>query len=127
MRGIPQILVVDDDADVAAVVAEVLEGGGYEAATARDGEEALRLMDQQLPDLVLLDLVMPRMDGEAFLAACRERPDCAGLPIVLLTAWPAEADTWGAGGPQVRGALGKPFDMHELLAAVREAVGAVAI
>jgi two-component system KDP operon response regulator KdpE len=78
-----RILVVDDDATLLVVLSEQLRDDGYEVATARDGAEALRRLENGWPDLILLDLTMPRMDG---LALARRIKAQADLPIIVLSA-----------------------------------------
>jgi DNA-binding response OmpR family regulator len=78
-----RILIVDDDASLLVVLAEQLHDDGYEVATARDGQEALRRLDAGWPDLILLDLMMPRVDG---LALARQIKAGADLPIIVLSA-----------------------------------------
>jgi DNA-binding response OmpR family regulator len=78
-----RILIVDDDANLLVVLSEQLHDDGYEVATARDGQEALRRLDAGWPDLILLDLMMPRIDG---LALAREIKAAADLPIIVLSA-----------------------------------------
>ena len=78
-----RILLIDDDANLLVVLAEQLHDDGYEVATARDGQEALRRLDAGWPDLILLDLMMPRVDG---LAVAREIKAAADLPIIVLSA-----------------------------------------
>ena len=78
-----RILVVDDDATLLVVLSEQLRDDGYEVATARDGAEALRRLESGWPDLILLDLTMPRMDG---LALARRIKAQADLPIIVLSA-----------------------------------------
>jgi two-component system KDP operon response regulator KdpE len=78
-----RILLVDDDANLLVVLAEQLHDDGYEVATARDGQEALRRLEAGWPDLILLDLMMPRVDG---LAVAREIKAAADLPIIVLSA-----------------------------------------
>jgi two-component system chemotaxis response regulator CheY len=80
------VLVVDDVPDAREVVARLLKWGGFQAVTAEDGYEALAAVNTQTPDLVLLDLTMPRMDGVAVLKALREDPRWRHLPVVLFTA-----------------------------------------
>src|SRR3954451_19406300 len=80
------VLVVDDVPDAREVVARLLKGGGFQAVIAEDGYEALAAVNTQTPDLVLLDLTMPRMDGVAVLKALRENPRWKHLPVVLFTA-----------------------------------------
>jgi two-component system KDP operon response regulator KdpE len=78
-----RILLIDDDANLLVVLAEQLHDDGYEVATARDGQEALRRLDSGWPDLILLDLMMPRVDG---LAVAHEIKAAADLPIIVLSA-----------------------------------------
>jgi DNA-binding response OmpR family regulator len=78
-----RILLVDDDPSLLVVLAEQLSDDGYEVATARDGQEALRRLDAGWPDLILLDLMMPKVDG---LALARRIKADADLPIIVLSA-----------------------------------------
>ncbi len=80
------VLVVDDDADTRARMRAVLEKGGWTVAEASNGREALDQVAHAVPRVILLDLTMPVMDGFAFLHALRERPGCAEVPVVVLTA-----------------------------------------
>ena len=89
-----KLLIVDDDPDMLVAMSAVLESHGYELVEARDGEEALAKLTQEKPDLMILDLLMPRMDG---FAVCRElkEPHRAKqypeLPILILTSTREEA------------------------------------
>jgi DNA-binding response OmpR family regulator len=78
-----RILLVDDDSHLLVVLADELRDDGYEVTTARDGAEALRRLEAGWPDLILLDLVMPRIDGLALARAIKEQAD---LPIIILSA-----------------------------------------
>jgi DNA-binding response OmpR family regulator len=78
-----RILLVDDDPNLLVVLSEQLRGDGFEVATARDGQEAMRRLDAGWPDMILLDLMMPRVDG---LALAREIKAAADLPIIVLSA-----------------------------------------
>lgn len=80
------VLVVDDVPDARDVVARLLKLGGMQAVTAEDGYEALAAVRAQTPDLVLLDLTMPRMDGVGVLKALRGDPRWKDLPVILFTA-----------------------------------------
>ena len=80
---LPRILLVDDDSSLLVVLSEQLRDDGYEVATARDGAEALRRLEAGWPDLILLDLMMPRVDG---LALARQIKSQADLPIIVLSA-----------------------------------------
>ncbi|MFL5681136.1 MAG: response regulator transcription factor [Chloroflexota bacterium] len=81
--GAPRILIVDDDPNLLVLLAEQLRGDGYETATARDGDEALRRLRASWPDLLIIDMMMPRMDG---LSLAREIKGRADLPIIVLSA-----------------------------------------
>src|SRR3954470_18847566 len=81
--AVPRILLVDDDRGLLVPLAEQLRLDGFEVTTARDGEEALRRLDSSWPDLLIIDLLMPRMDG---LTLAREIKARADLPIIVLSA-----------------------------------------
>ena len=81
-----KILVVDDESYITKVVAYKLRGAGFEVASARDGLEALEKVRADLPDLILLDVVMPRMDGFELTARIRADRKLGDLPVVLVTA-----------------------------------------
>jgi DNA-binding response OmpR family regulator len=112
-----RVLVVDDDPDILDALSEILEAEGYDVQRARNGREALQRLEQGLPDLVLLDLMMPVMDGWEF---ARSLDPGARPPIIVLSAdrnVSAKAKEIGA-----LGWLAKPFELSDLLAAVRSVV-----
>ncbi|MBC7288053.1 MAG: response regulator [Armatimonadetes bacterium] len=80
-----KILIVDDAPDFVFAVRNFLEDLGYEVVEAYDGQEALQVIEREQPDLVLLDVIMPIMDGWETLSAIRKRPGCEDLPVVMLT------------------------------------------
>ena len=80
------VLVIEEDVDLRREIRESLEADGWSVTEAVDGEQALAQVDQSVPRMILLDLMMPVMDGFAFLTAVREKPGCAEVPIVVLTA-----------------------------------------
>lgn len=80
-----KIMVVEDDMDEAKLIKMVLEGEGYEAVCAFNGKEALERLGPEQPSLIVLDVMMPEMDGFAFCAKARSRPEHASTPIVMLT------------------------------------------
>jgi CheY-like chemotaxis protein len=111
-----KVLVIDDDDALADVVRQVLRDAGYSVATVRHGAAALELTKHVAPDLILLDLSMPIMDGWSFLGQYR-RSGHDGARIVLLTSnaqAPDIAHTLGADGY-----ITKPFDVDDLVAIVR--------
>jgi CheY-like chemotaxis protein len=85
MNAHPYILVVDDDPDILEAVSAVLDSQDYRIATAKDGIEALKRIKEETPDLVILDMLMPRMDGFAVIKELRSDPEFAGLPVIVLT------------------------------------------
>jgi DNA-binding response OmpR family regulator len=112
--GEHRILVVDDDAAVRSMVRAVLETEGYAVSVADDGFAALRAVDTMAPDCVVLDVMMPGLDGHAVLNRIRggER---ATLPVVMLTAAAGDEQAWQAWTEGVDCFLAKPFDADELL------------
>ena len=113
------ILVVDDDPDIARFVEVNLRSAGFDVAVATDGEEALRRADEIRPDLVLLDVMMPRVDGFEVAQRLRRNPRTANTCIIMLTAKAQSSDkvlglTAGADDYII-----KPFDPIELLARVK--------
>jgi len=82
-----KILIVDDNSDNAEALSRVLRQSGHEVVAAPDGREALREVIQNLPDVVLLDLWMPEMDGPSFLEVARSCLRLRSLPVVVLTAF----------------------------------------
>jgi len=80
------ILIVDDTKDILLVVARRLQSWGYEALTAESGEEGLRLAEEHVPDLVLLDIMMPKMKGRDVCARLKANPKTQHIPVIFLTA-----------------------------------------
>ena len=80
------MLVVDDDPNVVSLVRQLLEDTSYEVSAAADGQEALEAIARRRPDVVLLDLLMPRLDGFGVIEGLRENPDTRDLPVIVLTA-----------------------------------------
>ncbi|WP_242343226.1 response regulator [Anaeromyxobacter terrae] len=113
----PLVLVVDDDPDILDAICDILEGEGYRVARARHGVEALERVEAEKPAIILLDLMMPVMDGLAFAQALRERPGKAGIPIVVIS---ADGNPQRAASVGAAGYLAKPFDIDALLAQVAQ-------
>jgi DNA-binding response OmpR family regulator len=110
------ILVVDDHANVRTLIADYLGELGYRVLAARDGAEALAVVDREHVDLILLDVMMPEMDGFAFLRAYRKEH---AAPIILLTARLAESDKVVGLELGADDYVTKPFGMQELVARIR--------
>ena len=111
----PKILVIDDDPSVRSLVADSLEIEGYEVFTAEDGFSGLRAIEAHKPDCVLLDVMMPGLDGHQVLQRIRSAEDRPALPVVMLTAYSDDATAWQAWTEGVDYFLAKPFDADELL------------
>ncbi len=114
-----KILVVDDDEDIVRVVRINLELEGFEVASAFDGVEALESAIASPPNLVLLDIMMPRMDGLSALRKMRSHPSLAGTSIVLLTARGLTEDRVEGLELGADDYISKPFDVEELVARVK--------
>jgi len=81
----PYILIVDDDPDILEGILTILETQSYRLATARDGKKCMELLQEELPDVLILDLLMPRMDGWGVIREMRNNPRFAKVPIMILT------------------------------------------
>ena len=113
------ILVVDDDPDIARFVEVNLRSAGYDVAVAADGEEALEKAGELRPDLVLLDVMMPRIDGFEVAQRLRKNPQTANTSIIMLTAKALSADKVTGLQSGADDYIIKPFDPIELLARVK--------
>jgi DNA-binding response OmpR family regulator len=113
------VLVADDDADIVRFVEVNLRLEGYEVVTARDGHEALTKAIDLLPDVVLLDVLMPRIDGYTVCARLRADHRGATIPVILLTANFITADQELARRAGADDFVVKPFDPCELMARVK--------
>lgn len=107
-----RVLVVDDERDIRLAMAEALEDEGYEVDTARDGAEALVHLRAFHPQVVLLDLMMPGMDGWEFRRVQRQDPELAGIPVVVISALGAVKDL------DAQDYIQKPFELDQLLSVV---------
>src|SRR5256885_10660742 len=112
----PTILLVDDDPGIMAAVKQALVSHGYRMMTARDGEEALEVFEREPPELILLDLVMPRRGG---LEVCQRIRELSSIPIIVLSIKGSEADIVSVLDLGADDYLVKPFRLAELLALVR--------
>ncbi len=115
----PRILVVDDEPDLVDLVGYNLRKAGYKVFTARDGLEALQLLPQARPDLILLDILMPRMDGIELCRTLRQRPEYAHIPVLMLTAKTGEGDEIQGLDAGADDYLPKPVSPRRLLSRIR--------
>ena len=115
------VLLVDDDLDVVDLVGDLLMAEGCRVRTAVDGREALEILAGWRPRVILLDIIMPVMDGSDVLEALRADPELARIPVVVITASGAHL------GRRLPAAavLGKPFSIDELLARVQALTAAL--
>ena len=110
-----RVLVVDDDQSIQRVLVQTLQLEGYEVATASDGVEALETLAGQLPDVVILDVMMPKLDGLDVLKRMRADERTQTIPVILLTARSSQEDVWEGWQSGVDYYMTKPFDVEELL------------
>jgi len=117
-----RVLVVDDEPDIVEIVACLLEGEGYETLVARDGIEAVEVAEAERPDLVLLDVMMPEMNGYQVCRLLRAKPEFRDTPVVMLTAKAQQSDQFWGLDSGATAYLTKPFDNRELLRTVGELI-----
>ena len=115
------ILVVDDEAVVAEITKRRLESFGYEVFTAGDGNEALLRLGTKIPDLILLDIQMPKMNGYTFVMEKAKIPEYAKIPIVVLTAYNEMEPLFRRYG--INSYLLKPLKLQDLTDKVVEVIG----
>ena len=114
-----RVLVIDDEAVIHTIVAAFLEPAGFQVLAAERGKAGLALASAQPPDLVLLDLMMPEMDGYAVCRALRQRPETRQVPVIMMTSSDDPALTRSAYDAGVQVCVPKPFRREALLAAIQ--------
>jgi two-component system phosphate regulon response regulator PhoB len=119
VRVKPKILVVDDEPDALELIAFNLKSAGLDPVTAPDGEEALRLARAHLPDLILLDLMLPEVDGLEVCKILRRDGTTSGIPIIMVTAKAAEVDRVLGLELGADDYVTKPFSPRELVLRVK--------
>lgn len=117
------ILVVDDDATIRNLLIEVLEKAGHAAVGAEDGYVAEELIRDLFPDLILLDLKMPRSSGWSLLDNVRERPQWQSIPVIIVSGYLSEGQPLPQTGLNIVGRIEKPVQIDDLLAKVQEVLG----
>jgi CheY-like chemotaxis protein len=115
--------VVDDDDVIRQLITVNLELEGFEVTTAFDGQDCLDKVKDVRPDVITLDIMMPRLDGWEAASRLRDDPDTEGIKVVLLSARAQEADLQRGSRIGVDAYLTKPFDPDELIATVRRLAG----
>ncbi len=106
-----RILVVDDDSSIRKFIRANLEARDYEVLLAADGEEGIRLVEMELPDLIILDIMMPKIDG---FEVCRQIREWSSIPIIMLSAREGEMDKVNCLDCGADDYLTKPFSLKEL-------------
>ena len=119
----PRVLIADDDRDILELVGFRLETSGYDVLKAEDGEDALRVAAESAPDLVVLDVMMPKLDGYEVTRRLRAEEATARIPVILLTARVQEADIARGFEAGADDYLKKPFSPRELGARVQAVLG----
>jgi len=114
-----RILVVEDYRPLLAGLRDILEAEGYVVSTATNGAQALQMMKEACPDLIVADIMMPTMDGYALFEAVRARSEWAPIPVVFLTSKAEKDDLLKGKNMGVEGYIIKPFEPETLLATVR--------
>jgi DNA-binding response OmpR family regulator len=117
-----KILVVDDEIHIVKIIAYKMRGAGYEVVSARDGVEALDMVKLNRPDLILLDVMMPRMDGYQTLQALKADPATRDIPVFLLTVKSKEVDRQKGYEIGADDYLTKPFSPNKLLERIDQAL-----
>ena len=115
------VLVVDDEPIVVEIAKRKLEELGYEVTTAGNGEEALERLKDKVPDLIVLDIQMPKMNGYTFMVEMRKQPNMNNVPIIVLTAYNEMEPIFKRHG--IKAYLLKPLKLQDLLAKVAEVIG----
>ncbi len=116
------LLIADDDPDLRLLLQTTLEDPAYRILEASDGESALHLVRQEQPDVVILDRMMPKLDGLDVAQAVLADPAIRDIPLILLTAMEQSAAVGGEPVPAVFAYLVKPFSPLQLLETVRQAL-----
>ena len=118
-----RVLVVDDDEVIRQLIAVNLQLEGFEVATAVDGQDCLEKVSTVRPDVITLDIMMPRLDGWVTAVRLREDPGTAGIKVVMITARAQDQDIQRGHEIGVDAYVTKPFDPGDLIRTVRELAG----
>lgn len=114
-----RILVVDDEIGALTLIGIMLERGGFEVLKAKDAEQAIDVLSLNMPDLIILDVMMPGMDGIELCRVLRERTDTAALPVLILSARGDAKSVMNGMDAGANDYLPKPILHHDLVAKVR--------
>jgi DNA-binding response OmpR family regulator len=122
----PRVLIVEDEPHIVLSLEFLLQRAGYETTTATDGEQALELVRSAMPDVVLLDVMLPRRDGYAVCQAIKSDPALRRIPVVMLTARAQEVEVRKGLELGAAAYVTKPFGNAEILEAIRAVLAAPA-
>ena len=122
-RDRPVVLVADDDADILELVSFRLERAGYDVVPVADGEEALQRAVELRPDLAVLDVMMPKLNGYEVTQELRQQEPTRAMPVILLTARAQDADVTRGFDAGADDYIKKPFSPQELRARVQAVLG----
>ena len=117
------IMVVDDNPDIITIVKTILEGKGYNVLSASSGKELLSLLNNQKPDLIILDIMMPEMDGLEVLGRLKGVTETASIPVILLTAKVQYEDVLGGYKLGADYYITKPFTSTQLVNGINLLLG----
>jgi two-component system cell cycle response regulator DivK len=115
-----RILVVEDEEDNRQILRDLLRTTGYELVEAEDGAQAVEAVARQRPDLILMDIHLPNMDGYEATRRIRSDPENKGIPIIAVTSYALTGDDAKALAAGCDGYVAKPFSPRQLLAKIRE-------
>lgn len=118
-----QVLVVDDDRAMVNLLSTLLEAEGFETKKTQSAAEALEMISGTHPDLILLDIMMPEMDGFKFLAMIRSNPETRLIPVIILTVLADEENILEGFRKEADEYMTKPFDPQELILVIKEVLG----
>ena len=117
-----KILIVDDEPNIVRTVGDRLKMSGYHVTVATDGQEAIERALQEKPDVILLDVLMPKLDGHATLERLRQMEETKSVPVIMLTARSQVEDVVRASSMGATDYVVKPFDLVELLEKIKSAL-----
>jgi DNA-binding response OmpR family regulator len=118
-----KIMIVDDDESIVNLLTTILEVEGFQTIEAQNGREALERLRREDPDLILLDIMMPEMDGYEFLSCLRSNPSTQHLPVIMVTAKSGKMDIlrgWRSGADEY---ITKPFEPSVLINTIKSLIG----
>jgi two-component system, cell cycle response regulator DivK len=115
-----RILVVEDQEDNRRIIRDLLTSAGYELIEAQDGAEGVRLAESERPDLILMDIQLPVLDGHEATRRIKQNPELRHIPIIVVTSYALSGDEQKAVAAGSDGYVAKPFSPRQLLATIRK-------